>query len=131
MQHFLATNYRTSINGSIDSLVVTRLVIERSRVRVLAGAFSPGSTFCADSYTGIQFHPCHHVAHKIFQSCCQHAITKLIVLSLQHFGGYLKKHYKRMQSLGITCDMSSESAQKKIVLYKLKVINNNNKWHLA
>ena len=36
-----------------------------------------------------------------------------------------------MQSLGITCDMSSESAQKKIVLYKLKVINNNNKWHLA
>ena len=53
MQHFLATDYRTSINGSIDSLVVTRLVIERSWVRVVEGAFSPGSTFCADSYFGI------------------------------------------------------------------------------
>ena len=38
-----------------------RLVIERSRIRVPAGVmgefYSPGSTFCADSYFGISFIP--------------------------------------------------------------------------
>ena len=37
-------------------------MIERSRVRIYAeeaGEFSsPGSTFCADSYFGVRFHPC-------------------------------------------------------------------------
>ena len=40
----------------------TRLMTERLWVWVPAGAVqkisSPGSTFCADSYFGIQFHPC-------------------------------------------------------------------------
>ena len=39
------------------------LVIERSRVRIPAGAAgefsSPGSTFCADSYFGIRSTPCY------------------------------------------------------------------------
>ena len=51
------------IVGSGDSSVVRArgLVIERSRVRIPAGAAgefsSPGSTFCADSYFGIRSTP--------------------------------------------------------------------------
>ena len=53
----------TRVVGGGDSSVVRapELVIERSRVRIPAGTagefYSPGSTFCADSYFGIRSTP--------------------------------------------------------------------------
>ena len=65
-------------HGGGDSSVVRSagLVIERSRVRIPAGAAgefsSPGSTFCADFYFGIRFTPVlPAVARKKSRSFCQ------------------------------------------------------------
>ena len=62
--------------GSEYSSVVAGLVIERSRVRIAAGATgefsSPGSTFCADAYFGILSTPhVTAVARKSSRSFCQ------------------------------------------------------------